>query len=154
MEIEINGDVVALPDRLQHERFLDVIRDHLGLKGTKFGCGLGLCGACTVHIDGVATRSCQMTPALVVGASVVTIEGLAEGDCLHPVQRAWIAERVPQCGYCQPGQIMTAAAFLRATPQPSDSEIRDAMAGNLCRCGTYPRIRVAVARAAKEARNG
>ncbi|EAQ04690.1 Ferredoxin [Pseudooceanicola batsensis HTCC2597] len=153
MELEINGETVALPDRLQHAPLLDVIRDHLGLKGTKFGCGAGLCGACTIHVDGVATRSCQMTPASVAGASVRTIEGLAGKDRLHPVQRAWMAERVPQCGYCQPGQIMTAAAFIQEVPQPSDAEIRQAMQGNLCRCGTYPRIRAAVARAAREARH-
>ncbi|WP_084513946.1 (2Fe-2S)-binding protein [Salipiger mucosus] len=151
MEFEINGDLVSLPEKLRHASLLDVIRDHFGLKGTKFGCGRGLCGACTVHVDGLATRSCQMTPASVAGSSIVTIEGLVDGGRLHPVQKAWISERVPQCGYCQPGQIMTAVAFLRHSPSPSDADIRATMSGNLCRCGTYPRIRAAVARAARDA---
>jgi aerobic-type carbon monoxide dehydrogenase small subunit (CoxS/CutS family) len=127
---------------------LDFIRDYLGLKGTKYGCGRGLCGACTVHVNGTALRSCLTSVANVVGERVTTIEGLAS-DTLHPVQESWIAESVPQCGYCQPGQIMTAAAFLRENPKPSDEEIREAMDGNLCRCGTYDRIRRAVRRAAR-----
>lgn len=124
-----------------------VLREDLGLTGTKFGCGKGLCGACTVHLDGVPVRSCSLPLALVAGKSVLTIEGLgAEG--LHPVQQAWLAENTPQCGYCQSGQIMSAAALLAANPRPSDAEIDTAMAGNVCRCGTYPRIRRAIHRAA------
>jgi aerobic-type carbon monoxide dehydrogenase small subunit (CoxS/CutS family) len=125
-----------------------VLRDNLGLTGTKYGCGLGLCGACTVHLDGAAIRSC-LTPVGSVGArQVTTIEGLS-ADRSHPVQRAWIAEQVPQCGYCQSGQIMQAASLLNANPQPSRSEIETAMNGNICRCGTYQRIRRAVERAAR-----
>ena len=124
-----------------------VLRDELGLTGTKYGCGRGFCGACTVHLDGAAVRSC-ITPAASVGQRrVTTIEGLAAG-ALHPVQAAWIEEDVPQCGYCQAGQIMAAAAFLSRNPRPSDQEIADAMSPNLCRCGTYLRIRRAVRRAA------
>jgi isoquinoline 1-oxidoreductase alpha subunit len=122
-----------------------VIRDHLKLTGTKYGCGEGLCGACTVHIDGKAQRSCSVRVGDVRGKKIVTIEGVAEN---HPVKQAWIAEQVPQCGYCQPGQIMQAAALLKEHPKPSDSQIDRAMNGNLCRCGTYQRIRKAVNRAA------
>ena len=123
-----------------------VLRDILELTGTKFGCGAGLCGACTVHVDGAAVRSCSTPVQQVAGKSVTTIEGLsAHGP--HPLQQAWIAEDVPQCGYCQPGQIMEAAAMLAKNPQPSDDEIARTMAGNLCRCGTYDRIRKAIRRA-------
>jgi isoquinoline 1-oxidoreductase alpha subunit len=125
-----------------------VLRDVLGLTGTKFGCGAGLCGACTVHVDGVAMRSCLLPAAALGGGRVTTIEGLS-ADRSHPVQRAWIAEDVPQCGYCQSGQIMSAAALLRQLPHPSDDDIDTAMAGNLCRCGTYLRIRRAIQRAAR-----
>ena len=124
------------------------IREQLKLTGTKFGCGKGLCGACTVHVNGVATRSCITPVSAVQGQQLTTIEGLA-GDQLHPVQQAWIAENVPQCGYCQSGQIMSAVALLAQTPQPDDEAINRAMSGNLCRCGTYPRIRKAIHRAAK-----
>lgn len=124
-----------------------VLRDTLQLTGTKFGCGAGLCGACTVHIDGEPTRSCTVPVSSVANADVTTIEGLgAQG--LHPLQEAWIAEEVPQCGYCQTGQIMQAAAFLRKNPHPSDAQITQAMSGNLCRCGTYQRIRLAIHRVA------
>jgi aerobic-type carbon monoxide dehydrogenase small subunit (CoxS/CutS family) len=123
------------------------LRDRLELRGTKFGCGRGLCGACTVLVDGRATRSCVTRVGSVAGRAITTIEGLA-GDALHPVQQAWIDEDVPQCGYCQAGQIMTAVALLAATPFPSDEQIREGMSGNLCRCGTYHRIRRAVTRAA------
>jgi len=154
MEIAINGSQVSVPEKLQGVTLLDFIRDFAGLTGSKFGCGIGLCGACTVHIDAVAARACQITVAEVGDAEVTTIEGLAQtsdsGD-LHPVQRAWIDEGVPQCGYCQAGQIMTASALLRRNPKPTDIEIRDEMSGNLCRCGTYGRIRSAIVRAAKEA---
>lgn len=124
-----------------------VLRDTLRLTGTKFGCGMAQCGACTVHLDGEPARSCS-TPLSAVGPrSVTTIEGLSS-DSSHPVQQAWVTEQVPQCGYCQSGQIMTAAALLSRSPQPSDGEIDRAMSGNLCRCGTYPRIRAAIHRAA------
>jgi aerobic-type carbon monoxide dehydrogenase small subunit (CoxS/CutS family) len=127
-----------------------VLRDALGLTGTKFGCGAGLCGACTVHLDGQPVRSCMTPVAAAEGRSVTTIEGLGGAD-LHPLQQAWIDEQVPQCGYCQSGQIMAAAALLREKPQPSDDEIVAYMSGNLCRCGTYLRIRRAIRRAARTA---
>jgi aerobic-type carbon monoxide dehydrogenase small subunit (CoxS/CutS family) len=126
-----------------------VLRDTLSLTGTKFGCGMGLCGACTVHVDGEARRSCQ-TPVRSVGAkAITTIEGLSPNRN-HPVQRAWIADQVPQCGYCQSGQIMQAAAFLDKTPHPTREQIDEAMNGNICRCATYQRIRRAIRRAAAQ----
>jgi isoquinoline 1-oxidoreductase alpha subunit len=124
-----------------------VLRDTLNLTGTKFGCGMALCGACTVHIDGQVTRSCDTPISLVAGKKVTTIEGLSTG-LSHPLQQAWIEEEVPQCGYCQSGQIMSAAALLANTPNPSDADIDKAMNGNICRCGTYQRIRKAIHRAA------
>jgi isoquinoline 1-oxidoreductase alpha subunit len=125
------------------------LRDELGLTGTKFGCGIAACGACTVHVNGEAQRACVTPVSALAGKSVVTIEGLSEsGD--HPVQRAWRAENVPQCGYCQSGQIMQAAALLSKTPRPTDEQIDQAMAGNICRCGTYVRIRAAIHAAARE----
>ena len=125
-----------------------VLRDSLGLTGTKYGCGMALCGACTVHLDGEAVRSCITPLSAAQGKAVITIEGLAP-NADHPVQRAWAQEEVAQCGYCQPGQIMSAAALLARTPTPSDADIDAAMAGNLCRCGTYQRIRRAIHAAAK-----
>lgn len=120
-----------------------VLRDHLDLVGTKFGCGIAQCGACTIHLDGNAVRSCQLPVSAAEGASITTIEGLSEnGD--HPVQKAWMEHDVPQCGYCQAGQIMTAAALLQQNPTPSDEDIENAMNGNICRCGTYLRIKAAV----------
>ena len=124
-----------------------VIRDELQLTGTKFGCGAALCGACTVHVNGKAVRSCTTTVGSVKGAKVTTIEGLSP-DASHPLQKAWIAEQVPQCGYCQSGQIMSAAALLAKTPKPTDAQIDTAMTGNICRCGTYQRIHRAIKRAA------
>jgi isoquinoline 1-oxidoreductase alpha subunit len=124
-----------------------VLRDHLDLVGTKFGCGIAQCGACTIHLNGTAVRSCQLPVSAVGNGEVITIEGLSEnGD--HPVQLAWIKQDVPQCGYCQAGQIMTATALLKQNPSPTDEEIESAMAGNLCRCGTYVRIKKAVKDAA------
>jgi isoquinoline 1-oxidoreductase subunit alpha len=127
-----------------------VLRDTLGLTGTKFGCGIAQCGACTVHLDGVATRSCVTPIAAVAGKRVTTIEGLSTNR-RHPIQQAWIAEDVPQCGYCQSGQVMAAAALLAKNKQPTDADIDAAMAGNICRCGTYQRIRAAIHRAAQGA---
>lgn len=123
------------------------LRENAGLKGTKFGCGIGQCGACTVHLDGEAVRSCSVPMASLNGAAITTIEGLADGQQLHPVQEAWIEEDVPQCGYCQAGQIMATVAFLKDMPAPSDQDI-DENITNLCRCGTYFRIRKAIKRAA------
>lgn len=126
-----------------------ILRDTLGLLGTKYGCGVGLCGACTVHINGVAVRSCTITIDALANQRVTTIEGLSE-DGSHPLQRAWVEEDVPQCGYCQAGQIMSAAAFLRTNAHPSEDDIKEAMSGNLCRCGTYLRIRRAIRRASED----
>ena len=125
-----------------------VVRDDLGLTGTKFGCGQSLCGACTVHLDGAAVRSCQTTIKEADGHRVTTIEGLATKGALHPLQQAWASEEVPQCGYCQSGQLMAAAALLATTPRPTDADIDAAMDGILCRCGTYNRIRRAIHRVA------
>ncbi|WP_255934622.1 (2Fe-2S)-binding protein [Kordiimonas sp. SCSIO 12610] len=127
------------------------LRDIEGMTGTKFGCGAGLCGACTVHVDGVAVRSCQTPMEDVEGAQVKTIEGMAEGDTLSALQQAWSDNDVPQCGYCQAGQIMQAAALLSENPSPTDQEIEEAMYGNICRCGTYQRIKNAIRQVAKEA---
>ena len=130
-----------------------VLRDNLKLTGTKYGCGRGLCGACTVHINGEATRSCITAIDNAAGSNITTIEGLSK-DSDHPVQKAWVAEDVPQCGYCQSGQIMTAAAFLERNSNPDESDINAAMKMNICRCGTYQRIRKAIGRAAEELQNG
>ena len=145
--LNVNGKAVAV-DAAPDMPLLWALRENLELTGTKFGCGKALCGACTVHVDAAPRRSCVTPCGDVAGRSIVTIEGLASGGVLHPVQQAWIEENVPQCGYCQAGQIMTAVVLLRARPRPSDAEIDDAMSANLCRCGTYPRIRKAVHRAA------
>jgi isoquinoline 1-oxidoreductase alpha subunit len=126
-----------------------VIRDHVGLTGTKYGCGAGLCGACTVHVNGRAQRSCQTAVSAVEGAKVVTIEGLS-ADSSHPLQKAWIAEQTPQCGYCQSGQIMKAAELLATNPKPTRDQIVAHMDGNICRCGTYSRIIAAIQRASRE----
>jgi isoquinoline 1-oxidoreductase alpha subunit len=124
-----------------------VIRDFAGLTGTKFGCGMAQCGACTIHLDGTAVRSCVLPVSAVAGKKITTIEGLSP-DRSHPVQKAWIEHQVPQCGYCQSGQIMSAAALLKGNPKPTDTDIDAAMQGNICRCGTYPRIRKAIHSAA------
>jgi isoquinoline 1-oxidoreductase alpha subunit len=143
----LNGNPVDIdvPDDMP---VLWVLRDRLGLTGTKYGCGIAQCGSCTIHVDGKAVRSCVSPAASLNGTSVVTIEGLAEDGELHPVQQAWIDEQVPQCGYCQPGLIMSVAAFLGEHPQPDDTAI-DENITNICRCGTYPRIRKAIYRAAR-----
>jgi len=149
-QLIVNGEnrqVVAVPNT----PLLWVLRDNLGLTGTKFGCGMALCGACTVHLDGNPIRSC-VTPVSAIGnKKVTTIEGLSFGEDLHPVQQAWMEENVPQCGYCQTGQIMSAVALIEKNPTPSDSDIEAAMAGNICRCGTYERIRKAIKRASNTA---
>ena len=145
--ITLNNQMVNV-DAEPDTPLLWVLRDHLGMTGTKFGCGMALCGACTVHIDGAATRSCVLPLSAVAGKSVTTIEGLSLNRS-HAVQRAWLEIDVPQCGYCQSGQIMSAAALLKANPKPNDADIDAAMSGNICRCGTYPRIRKAIHRAAE-----
>ncbi len=145
--ITVNNQVLNV-DAAPETPLLWVLRDHLAMTGTKYGCGMALCGACTVHVDGVAVRSCILPLRTLEGKAVTTIEGLSQGRS-HPVQRAWIELDVPQCGYCQSGQIMSAAALLRSNPTPSDAEIDAAMAGNICRCGTYRRIRKAIHRAAE-----
>ena len=144
--LNVNGKPVTV-DVPGDMPLLWVLRDVLDLRGTKFGCGLGQCGACTVHLRGNAVRSCQTTVAAAAGGAITTIEGLAP-DASHPLQRAWDELDVPQCGYCQAGQIMSAAALLRRTPRPTDADIDLAMSGNLCRCATYTRIREAIHRAA------
>lgn len=145
--LSVNGSARTV-DVAPDTPLLWVLRDTLNMRGTKFGCGRGFCGACTVHLDGVATRSCLTPIASAAGRAVTTIEGLGTST-LHPLQQAWIDEDVPQCGYCQAGQLMTAAALLAKTPHPSDGEIVAAMSGNLCRCATYVRIRRAVRRASQ-----
>ena len=146
ISLRVNGSerkVTVSPDT----PLLWVLRDTLNLTGTKFGCGAGLCGACTVHVEGAAVRSCSTSISQVAGKSITTIEGLSANG-LHALQKAWITEDVPQCGYCQTGQIMAAAALLAKNPHPSDQDITRAMSGNICRCGTYDRIRRAIQRAA------
>ena len=146
ISLSVNGKQHAL-DISPDTPLLWVLRDRLGLTGTKFGCGIALCGACTVHLDGKPARSCVTPISAAAGKKVTTIEGLS-ADANHPLQKAWIAEQVPQCGYCQSGQIMSAAALLTKNPRPGDEEIDAAMSGNICRCGTYQRIRRAIHRAA------
>jgi isoquinoline 1-oxidoreductase subunit alpha len=148
MRLTVNGEsheIDVEPDM----PLLWVLRDELGIKGPKFGCGIAMCGACTVLVDGEPVRSCSYPVSMVEGA-VTTIEGISSGDTLHIVQQAWIDEQVAQCGYCQAGQIMSAIALLATNPEPDDAAIDEAMAGNLCRCGTYPRIRAAIRRAAAQ----
>ena len=147
IEFEVNGEARQV-DVEPEMPLLWVIREQLALSGTKFGCGIAQCGACTVHVDGVATRSCTMPVGTVRGRAVTTIEGLAAAGAVHPLQQAWIDEQVPQCGYCQSGQLMSAAALLASNPQPNDVDIDAAMRGNICRCGTYARIRRAISKAA------
>ena len=147
LRIRVNGaehDVAAEPDT----PLLYVLRNELSLNGPKFGCGLGQCGACTIHVDGTPTRACLTAASTAAGKKITTIEGLS-ANASHPLQQAWVAEQVPQCGYCQSGQIMTAAALLAKTPKPTDAQIDTAMQGNICRCGTYQRIHRAIKRAAQ-----
>ena len=149
MKLNINGRLVEVGNDPEMP-LLWALRDIAGLKGTKFGCGIAACGACTVHVDGIAMRSCQLAVGDVDGP-VTTIEGIGNLENLHAVQQAWVDEQVPQCGYCQSGQIMAAVSLLEETPDPTDEDIDDAMT-NLCRCGTYPRIRAAIKRAAENIR--
>lgn len=146
-QFKVNGASQTV-DVAEDTPVLWVLRDHLDLVGTKYGCGIGQCGACTVHVDGTATRSCSLTLAQVEGKSITTIEGLSE-DGSHPVQQAWKEVDVPQCGYCQAGQIMTATAFLENNPNPSEEDVKNAMHGNICRCASYTRIKKAVMTAAE-----
>ena len=150
MDLKVNGQVVALPEIASDPAMplLWALRDGLQLTGTKFGCGVAACGACTVHLDGQAVRSCVTPLGACAGKAVTTIEGLATGDTSHALQLAWLAEQVPQCGYCQSGMLMAAAALLAKNRNPSDADI-DAALTNLCRCGTYPHVRAAIRQAAK-----
>src|SRR5205809_7127708 len=145
-QLRVNGNVYT-KDIDGNMPLLWALRDVLGLKGTKFGCGVAQCGACTVHLDGVAARSCSVDVGVAELSKITTIEGLSY-DGSHPCQKAWVELGVPQCGFCQPGQIMTASALLKVHPHPDDTQIDDAMRGNICRCGTYPRIRAAIHKAA------
>lgn len=152
MKLTVNGTAYEV-DVEPEMPLLWVLRDELNIKGVKYGCGVAACGACTVHVDGVALRSCQL-PVGDLAGEVTTIEGLGQPEALHAVQAAWVAHQVAQCGYCQSGQMMQAAALLAEVPAPSDAEIDEAMSGNLCRCGTYPRIRAAIHTAAKTLMEG
>jgi aerobic-type carbon monoxide dehydrogenase small subunit (CoxS/CutS family) len=146
--LNINGDTLELAVD-PATPLLWVIREQAGLIGTKFGCGIAQCGACTIHLDGTPIRSCVTPVRAAEGRQITTIEGIRSEDALHPVQQAWIDEQVPQCGYCQSGQVMSAVALLESNPSPSDADIDAAMSGNICRCGTYPRIRKGIKRAAQ-----
>ena len=150
MKLTINGRKAAVPDELRDERLVHTLREHFGLAGTKLCCGIGECGACTVHVDGDPVRSCVVRTGSVEGTAVLTVEGLAgAGGALHPLQQAWVDERVAQCGHCQAGQLMQAASLLERNPAPDDADIVAAMSGNLCRCGTYDRIKRGIQRAAE-----
>lgn len=149
MELKVNGTEYEIDPEWQSETLLDVLRDHLGLTGTRFSCGIGACGACLVHIDDLPANSCLTPVSMAAGKEIMTIEGLAVDDgTLHPLQQAWIDEAVPQCGYCQSGQLMRAFSLLQEKPNPDDADIDQAMNANLCRCGTYPRIRKSIKKAA------
>ena len=149
MQIKVNGEVHEV-DVDADTPLLWVVREQLGLTGTKFGCGIAQCGACTMHVNGSPTRTCVLPVGAVAGAEITTIEGIGTEEGYHPIQEAWIAEQVPQCGYCQSGQIMSAVALLEAKPNPTDEEIDQAMAGNICRCGMYTRMKSAIKRAAAD----
>jgi isoquinoline 1-oxidoreductase subunit alpha len=151
MRLNVNGTEQVVKDVDEATPLLWVLRDHLGLVGTKYGCGVAQCGACTVHLNGAPVRSCSTPVSAAVGQQITTIEGLAKDGKLNAVQAAWIEHDVAQCGYCQAGQIMSATALLKSTPKPTDADIDAAMSGNLCRCGTYIRIRKAIHSAAEQA---
>lgn len=144
MKLRVNDRWMDVQENWQDESLLDVLREGLGLVGTKFGCGAGLCGACTVHVDGEPVRSCLTPVSSVMNKNITTIEGLAPLGELHPVQQKWLSAAIPQCGYCQSGQIMATVALLKRTPRPSDEQIEEALTGHLCRCGTQARVRTAI----------
>lgn len=149
MKLNVNGDIHEIAEDWQGESLLNVLREQLGLVGSRFSCGIGQCGACVVHVNGAPVSSCLLPVAEATNKEILTIESLADADgALHPLQQAWLDENVPQCGYCQSGQIMQAASLLENNPNPSDADIDAAMSGHLCRCGTYDRIRKAIKRAA------
>jgi aerobic-type carbon monoxide dehydrogenase small subunit (CoxS/CutS family) len=152
LRLNVNGQERTIEDVADDTPLLWVLRDELKLVGTKFGCGIAQCGACTVHLNGTPVRSCSVPASAAAGQKVTTIEGLATGNTMTALQKAWIEHDVPQCGYCQSGQLMSAAALLKQTPNPTDAQIDTFMAGNLCRCGTYVRIRAAIHTAAKAAK--
>ena len=156
LRLKINGKERVIEEPIADDTpLLWVLRDHLGMVGTKYGCGGGFCGACTVHVNGAPTRSCQLRAIDMASVEITTIEGLANADGkLHALQQAWVEHDVPQCGYCQAGQLMSAAALLKEKPQPTDADIDAAMSGNLCRCGTYQRLRAAIHSAAAAVRGG
>ena len=153
ISLTINGESHEV-DVQPEMPLLWVLRDELGLTGTKYGCGIAQCGACTVHLDGIAVRSCQLRVGSLQGASITTIEGLGTPNTMHAVQEAWSENQVAQCGYCQSGQMMQAASLLTTTPKPTDAQIDAVMSGNLCRCGTYPRIRAAIHAASDKLQEG
>jgi len=153
IRLTINGEAHEV-DVQPEMPLLWVLRDELGLTGTKYGCGIAQCGACTVHLDGIAVRSCQLRVGSLQGASITTIEGLGTPNAMHAVQEAWSEKQVAQCGYCQSGQMMQAASLLTTTPKPTDAQIDAVMSGNLCRCGTYPRIRAAIHAASDKLQEG
>ena len=149
MKLKVNGDMRDVAEDWQDENLLVVLREHLGLVGSRFSCGIGQCGACVVHVDGEPVSSCLVPVSEIENKEVLTVESLADADgTLHPLQQAWLDENVPQCGYCQSGQLMQALSLLQHTPNPNDDDINTAMSGHLCRCGTYERIRKAIKRAA------
>jgi isoquinoline 1-oxidoreductase subunit alpha len=151
MNLSVNGELKEVPSEWQSDSLLSFLREALGLVGAKYGCGVGQCGACTVLIDGQATRSCLLTVKDLSQQNILTIEGLAKQGVLHPVQQAWLDESVPQCGYCQSGQIMATVALLKRHPKPSDAQINEAFDGHLCRCGTQQRVRAAVNKVVEKA---
>jgi isoquinoline 1-oxidoreductase alpha subunit len=144
MQLRVNDQSKAVPDEWHEESLLQVLREALGLVGAKYGCGAGFCGACTVLIDGQPIRSCVTPVSLAVGKTIQTIEGIASAETLHPVQQKWLSASIPQCGYCQSGQILATVALLKQNPKPTDEQIDDALAGHLCRCGTQARVRSAI----------
>lgn len=149
MKLRVNGQWMKVPEPWQEESLLHVLREGLGLVGTKFGCGAGLCGACTVLVDGEPVRSCLAPVVSAMDKPIVTVEGLAAQGELHPVQKKWLSAAIPQCGYCQSGQIMATVALLKRTPRPNDAQIDEALAGHLCRCGTQARVRTAIQQLAR-----